>query len=116
MQEQVQVSEQKGKDEIFSGNVYIFHAFDVGDDINLEAIKASNALEQESLTLSKYFKNYHIPLAVKLPQVPDSHCVSIRIHNFGAISLTYKIPFKSTLSQVRTELDTLDNRFRRTEH
>ncbi len=111
MQEAKLIQEQKDMDYVFSGNIYIFQAFDVGDDINLEAIKSSNVLEQESLILSKYFKNYHIPLAVKLPAQPDSHCVSIRIHNFGAISLTYKIPFKSTLTQVRTNLDALDNRF-----
>lgn len=112
MQEQVTSTTQKKENSIFSGNIYIFHSFDVGDDINLESIKSSGILEQESLTLSKYFKNYHIPLAIKLPQKPaNSHCVSIRIHNFGAISLTYKIPFTSTLAQVRTGLDALDNRF-----
>jgi hypothetical protein len=111
MQEQVIVQDQRGKDEIFAGNIYIFHAFDVGDDINLEAIKNSNVLEQESSSPSKYFKNYHIPLTVKLPNTTDSHCIGIRIHNFGAISLTYKIPFCATLSHIRTELDELDNRF-----
>jgi hypothetical protein len=101
----------KGKDEIFTGNIYIFHAFDVGDDINLEALKAANVLEQEASTLSKYFKNYHIPLAAKLPQATDSQCIGVKIHNFGAISLTYKIPFTSTLLQIRTGLDALDNKY-----
>ena len=50
-------------------------------------------------------------MAVKLPQQAESQCVSIRIHSFGAISLTYKVSFKSTLSQVRTELEALDNKF-----
>lgn len=111
MQEQVKNQEQKNSDEIFSGNIYIFHAYDVGDDINLEAIKNANVLEQELSTLSKYFKNYHIPLTVKLPPTQDSQCMGIRIHNFGAISLTYKIQFNATLSQVRTNLEALDDRF-----
>lgn len=111
MQEQVIVHGPKDKDEIFTGNIYIFQAFDVGDDINLEAIKTTNALEQETATLPKYFKNYHIPLAVKLPQAIESQCVGVKIHNFGALSLTYKIPFNSTLAQVRTNLEALDNKF-----
>ena len=55
MQESLIVQEQKGRDEIFSGTIYIFHAFDVGDDINLEAIKTSNILEQEAIYLLKIF-------------------------------------------------------------
>lgn len=102
---------QDNKDVIFSGNIYIFQAFDVGDDINFDQIRASNVLDLEPSTPQKYFKNYHIPLATKLPEQPTPHCTGIKIHNFGALSLTYKIPFRSTLAQVRTELGTLDNRF-----
>lgn len=96
----------------FSGNIYIFHAFDLGDDINLEQIRDTNALNQKPLTLSKYFKNYHIPLAVELPhhQLHNS-CSNVKIHNFGAVSITYTIPFNSTLSQVRKTLDALDNQY-----
>lgn len=111
MLDQIIVHDPKGKDEIFTGNIYIFHAFDVGDDINLETIKTSNVLEQETSTLPKYFKNYHIPLTVKLPQAQDSQCIGVKIHNFGAISLTYKIPFTATLTQVRFDLEALDNKF-----
>jgi len=86
----------------FSGNVFIFNAFDVGDDINFEKIEKTGVLESVPLSLPKYFKNYHIPLAVKLPHSHKiSHCISCKIHNFGVISLTYKIPFTDTLEDLR---------------
>jgi hypothetical protein len=99
------------QDITFSGNIYIFQAFDVGDDINFEQVRSSNVLTLEPSMPQKYFKNYHIPLTTSLPEQPTPHCISIKIHNFGAISLTYKIPFRSTLAQVRTDLEALDNRF-----
>ena len=43
-------------DHVFTGNIYIFHAFDVGDDISLEKIEKSPAIKTIPLTLSKYFK------------------------------------------------------------
>lgn len=99
-------------DHIFEGNLYFFHAFDVGDDINLEKVKASGAVNPQPLTLSKFFKNYHLPLAIELPdRQPTSSCMSAKIHNFGAISLIYRIPFKDTLQNVRKDLDTLDNTY-----
>lgn len=93
----------------FSGNIYLFYAFDVGDDINLEKVQQSSIVTPLSVALPKYFKNYHIPLGVELPLPHAStHCIGIKIHNFGAISLTYKIPFSSTLEQVRKDLLALD--------
>jgi hypothetical protein len=95
---------------IFSGNIFVFHAFDVGDDINLEAIRTSNAVISQPLTLPKYFKNYHMPLAIDLPHPHSSgRFLSCKIHNFGAISFAYKIPFKDTLKNIRERLDELDD-------
>ena len=51
----------------FSGHIYIFQSFDVGDIIDLDEVKQKNLLIQKPLQLSKYFKNYHIPLEVALP-------------------------------------------------
>ena len=31
-------------ENLFEGNIYLFHAFDVGDDINLERLKASGVV------------------------------------------------------------------------
>lgn len=97
------------RDHIFAGHIYIFHAFDIGDEINLEAVHTSNKLKQRVIALPKYFKNYHIPLSVELPEtIIPSTCVSTKIYNFGAISLTYKIPFKRTLEDLREHLNQID--------
>jgi len=95
-----------------SGHIYIFQAFDIGDEIDIEAIEKSGILIQRPFTLSKHFKNYHIPLAVELPHPhSSSHCQSVKIYNFGAVSLTYKIPFRGSLEEVRKELDNMSNEF-----
>lgn len=97
---------------IFSGHLYFFHAFDVGDDINLEKLRASGEVTTTPLTLSKFFKNYHIPLAIEFPSGHLSpSCVSIKVHNFGAISFMYKVPFKDVLESIRKDLEALDQRF-----
>jgi len=98
------------KDHKFSGNLYIFHAFDVGDDINLKKIETLRAIKTVPLRLPKYFKNYHMPLAIELPHPHESaRCISCKIHNFGAISLTYKIPFTDTLQNIRTKFTDINN-------
>lgn len=97
----------------FSGNIFIFYAFDVGDDINLTALEAKEIIISKPLVLSNYFKNYHIPLAVELPYPHESrHCLSSKLHNFGVISLTYKIPFHDTLENLKKELYALDIEYR----
>lgn len=94
---------------IFTGNIYIFHAFDIGDDINLEKIEKSPSIKKVPLTLSKYFKNYHRPLALELPDPQASpNLTSCKIHNFGTASFTYKIPFNDSLENIRKDINTLD--------
>ena len=78
----------KNSDRIFSGNIYIFHAFDVGEDINLDKIATSHEIILRPLVLPKYFKQYDVPLEIELPHPHSSAaCDSVKIHNFGAISL-----------------------------
>lgn len=96
----------------FSGNIYIFHSFDIGEDINLERVKTENMLVRHPLTLSKYFKNYHIPLAVELPQPYSSpHCEIVKLHNFGVISLRYRIPFTATLEELRSQVNGIEDMY-----
>jgi len=110
MNSQLSSTENGRTDHIFSGNIFIFQAFDFGDDINLEKIQESGVLITRALTLSKYFKNYHIPLVVELPNNAPN-CFSAKIQNFSAVSLTYKIPFNDTLDNVRKQLDSLNNKY-----
>lgn len=99
--------------KIFSGNIFIFYSFDVGDDINLEAIKEKQLLIREIFTLPKYFKNYHIPLAVELPHPhTSSKIASTKIYEFGVISLVYKISFEETLEELRERMNSIEDEFR----
>lgn len=99
-------------DIVFSGNIFIFQAFDIGDDINLEGIKQTSSVLVRPRTLSKYFKNYHMPLSIDLPHPhSSSRFATASIHSFGVISLVYKIPFRDTLENVRKELNLLDAEF-----
>jgi len=99
--------DKKQGTNIFSGNIFIFQAFDVGEEVDLARIAKSNKFTLKPLSLPKYFKNYHIPLAIDL-QSPDNiivdSCASCKIHAFGAISLTYKIPLADTLENIRAQL------------
>lgn len=105
-------NELKNVDQIFSGNIYIFHAYDVGDDLNLDAVKESQVLLKRPLMLSKYFKNYHTPLAVELPHPnTSSKLMSAKLHNFGVISLSYKIPFESSLEQLRGDINDVEDEY-----
>jgi len=99
-------------DQIFSGNIFIFHAFDVGYEIELDNIRNAQDIIVQPITMPKYFKNYHTPLAIDLPHPhTTTEFKSCRIHNFGPISLTYKIPFSRTLEDMRLELQDLENKF-----
>lgn len=103
-------TDNRAAEHIFEGSLYFFHAFDVGDDINLEKVKSSGQVTLQPLLLSKFFKNYHLPLGIELPEKqPTSTCMSAKIHNFGAISLIYRVQFKDTLQNVRKDLERLDN-------
>ena len=108
----MQTTNDQKASKVFSGHIYIFHAFDVGDDINLEKIEKSPNVRKSPLALSKYFKSYHVPLAVEIPSSPKGdYTVSCKIHNFGAISLTYKIPFNDTLENLKRDVSSLDFKF-----
>ncbi|MGE0207206.1 MAG: hypothetical protein AB7R69_05155 [Candidatus Babeliales bacterium] len=97
----------------FSGNIFIYYAFDIGDDINLEKIETLPGIIARPLKISKHFKGYHVPLAIDLPHPhSSSRCIGVKIYNFGVISLIYQIPFsQTTLLNLRTNLSLLDSEF-----
>lgn len=100
------------KNQQFAGNIYLFHAFDIGDDINLDKVQQIKSLKQLPIALPKYFKNYHTPLAVELPHPHESrYCISFTIHSFGAVSVVYKVPFTKTLESILKEFNQLTNQF-----
>lgn len=88
----------------FSGNIYIIHSFDIGEDLNLEKVERLRAINTIPLSLPKYFKNYNAPLNIELPHPNQSaRCISCKLHGFGALSLTYKIPFTDNLENLRKQ-------------
>jgi len=98
--------------QIFSGNIIIFHAFDVAEDINLDSIKEKQILLRRPLHLAKYFKNYHAPLEVDLPHPhSSSRIMSAKLHGFGVISLAYKIPFTKSLDELKQEIYEIDDEY-----
>lgn len=116
-EKEMHMSEHNSLDQahkkLFSGNIFIFYSFDVGDDINLEIIKEKQLLIRQTFLLSKYFKNYHVPLAVELPHPhTSSKCISSKIHEFGVISLVYKISFEETLEDLRERMNSIEDEFR----
>lgn len=97
---------------IFSGHIFIFHAFDIGDDIHLEKISKMRAVNTIPLPFPKHFKNYHIPLTIELPHPHESSKnIGCKIHNFGAISITYKIPFNDSLQTIREQFSEIHNQY-----
>ncbi len=97
--------------KIFSGNIYIFHAFDIGEDIALTTIEDEQIFARVPQTVPRYFKNYQTPLAIELPTPHATEYLSSKIHEFGVISLTYKIPFRQTLEDLRTNMEALGNKY-----
>jgi hypothetical protein len=98
----------------FSGNIYIFSAFDVGFDIDFKSIKQYKEIKTEYAHISKFFKHYHLPLEIEIPELEhESRYISSKIHQFGAISLTYKIPFSETLPDLRSTILKIDEKYQR---
>lgn len=96
----------------FNGNIVIFHAFDVGDDINFSKVLNEKMLPVLPSQYSKYFKNYHIPLTVA-PSLLDPKVASssAQLHNFGVITLRYQIPFSSSFEDLKSEIEAIDAKY-----
>ena len=98
---------------LVSGNIFIFQAFDVGEEMDLKGISQRRLVTPSPQALPKYFKNYHIPLSIVPPRAQGNGyaCEHAKLHNFGAISLRYRIPFSTTLEELRTLVVTTDEQY-----
>ena len=98
----------------FTGNIYIFTAFDVGFDIDLKALKQNKDIKTEQVQVPKFFKHYHLPLEMERDPSPESSTyISSKIHPFGVVSLTYQVPISQTLTDLRTTLIKLDEKYQK---
>ena len=106
------MSSQDDQRHTFTGNIFIFYSFDVGDEIDLDKVENLKTILTRPLKLAKYFKTYHMPLSIDLPHPhSSSKCIATKLHSFGAISLLYQIPFKDTLENLKGQLAKLDTEF-----
>ncbi len=96
----------------FTGNIFIFYAFDIGDDINFKAIEQAQAIIKKPYNAPKYFRNYHIPISIELPHPHDtSSCISAKLHHFGVLSLIYKVPFNSNIEELKKDVINIDHKY-----
>ena len=90
-----------------TGNILLFYAFDIGDEIDLKTITRKNLINTYAFTQSPHFKAYHVPLAFRLLEsrndsfVERQDAILNKIHHFGVISFCYKIPFDSSFDQLK---------------
>ncbi len=107
MSEGVKQKEQ----DIFSGNILLFYAFDIGDDISFDIIKNRGLLTVCEVPLSGYFKHYHVPLSFRLQDyaMEDeaardmTSCIVSKLYHFGVVSFCYRVPFEGTLDELKTK-------------
>jgi len=96
----------------FNGNIFIFYAFDIGDDIDFEKIEKQHPVILRPYLQPKYFKNSQAPLNVELPHPHiTSSCVSSKLMRFGVLSLIYKIPFSETLDDLQQIINDIDQKY-----
>ena len=90
------------KTSLVSGNILLFYAYDISDDIELELISKKKLLSTHSAPQSTYFKNYHVPLSFRLIDSKDGKnierqdCILSKLHHFGVLSFCYKISFQNS--------------------
>ena len=83
------------------GNVLLFYAFDMGDEIDLERIREKELLPIRNVTISPYFKDYHIPLSFNMPGIEQERdCIMSKLHHFGVLSFCYRVPYSTSLSDL----------------
>ena len=104
--------ENQIKETTFGGNIFIFYAFDVGDDIDFEKLEKTQPVIIRPYSPPKFFKNYETFLNIELPHPhATSNCFSSKLLRFGVFSLIYKIPFSETLTDLQELLVEVDQKY-----
>src|SRR3989338_6760445 len=111
--------EAKPTSTIFSGNILLFYAFDIGEDIDLQEVKQKRLIMTHEAPRSAYFKNYHIPLSFNMAEGSPAtqsdktrvDCLSGKIHHFGVISFCYKIPYVATFEDLKLKLISIERTY-----
>lgn len=102
-----------------SGNILLFYVYDIGDDVDLEAIRKKNFVKIADIPLSPFFKNYHLPLSFRFKdeneaedlQKDGGHCLFRKVYNFGVISFCYRVPFEESLEALKHKVGAVKKKF-----
>lgn len=103
-----------------SGNLLLFFAYDIGDEIDNDLVKNKGLLNVNDAYLSSYFKNYHVPLSfsirddadeVVLPAVQGQSRISSKLYNFGVLSFCYRVPFETTFEDLKSKIIEVERYF-----
>lgn len=100
-------NDEKSLGNLISGNILIFYAYDIGDSIDINKLKAKKTLKASDMEAFPHFKNYHVPLSVNIDEFSEKALdakISVKIHSFGVISLNYIIPFCETIDNLKLKL------------
>jgi len=90
-----------------TGNILLFYAYDIGDEINLGKVDSQGLISTYKISRSHYFKDYHIPLGFRLLEkkggktIERTDVVLTKMHHFGVLSFCYKIPFEASFDQLK---------------
>ena len=102
--------------EKFSGNIFLFYSYDIGDEIDLEDIRSKKVLNELLVPLSPYFKNYNIPLSFEMPEnvrKDDFNCIISKVYRFGVLSFCYKLHFEEDLEELKLKLINIYNKYKK---
>jgi len=102
------------EEHIFSGVIYLVYAFDIGDDINLDAARKCPSIRTLQRDWPKYLKSYHKPLLIDVThsEVPIK-AKHINLHHYGALSMIYPVAFTGTLTSLRNTLNDVDAQYQK---
>ena len=109
-------SEKKNNDAV-AGNILLFYAFDIGDEVSFEKIAEKGLVPIVTTAASPVFKHYRAPLSFKLREYGQdegeykSHSVFNKIYDFGVLSFCYMVPFEGTFDSLKMELSDIKRSF-----
>jgi hypothetical protein len=96
------------KADYFSGNVYIFHSFDIGDDIEMKEIHKKYSLRFG--IPQSFFKSYHKPILLDISKIGLSkRLLSVSVYNFGVISLRYCYKIETPIDKLKNAVHKFKN-------
>ena len=93
----------------FSGTVYFFSSFDIGEEIDLKEIPSAYLSSRKKSFQSELFKSYHRPIVLDTDRCDLSvYCDDVHLYNFGVISLRYRFPFTASLERLKKIIHDFD--------